>query len=355
MILRIYLRRENSHNESKMKHLFIIHSHTPFLTAIGTIDLLKIESKDVVFFYSRGYKNDVIKHDFKVVETTELTELCRTTMFTSRKNTKNALQMVDELVEREVGEDYILYAPHYIMPICQALYTNKRCIKGAYIQEGGIPMRNLSITNLPKMKKLYYFLLNRVYRGTGRIWRPSAWYVEGSLKKQSVIESYAISSSFFKSIPTHNNIVKWPQMPHGFKFNIKFPSTIFVLDGFITNGQVEPDYYMQKCNDLIGLCGNKNQNYIKFHPAQPLQERNAIIDMFKSKSLPIEEFSDSVPFELVLTSTENLNIAGFGSSLLYFARDLGHQVTCKDEWLFNSPTYMEYKKRFNFDSFSESE
>lgn len=338
-----------------MKHLFIIHSHTPFLTAIGTINLLKLKEEEVIFFYSRKYQNNIIHHNYKVVETTEITELCRTTMFTSRKKTAYALRLVDLLVEKEICDDFILYAPHYIMPICQALYTNRRCIKGCYIQEGGVPMRNLSITNLSIWKKLYYFLLNRIYRGTDRIWRPSAWYVEGTFKKQDSIESYAISDSFFKSIPSHNNIVKWPQMPKNIVIDIKRPSMIFVFDGFITNGQVEHDYYIEKCKHLISMYGNKYHNYIKFHPAQPLQERILINDMFKAASLPIEEMPDSIPFELVLSSKENLNIAGFGSSLLYFARDLGHHVTCKDEWLFGSPAYMDYKKRFNFDSFSDSE
>ena len=43
-----------------MKHIFLIHSHTLFLTAMGVLDFLKIDKEAVVFLYSWHYSNSLI-------------------------------------------------------------------------------------------------------------------------------------------------------------------------------------------------------------------------------------------------------------------------------------------------------
>ena len=44
-----------------MKHVFIIHSHTTFLTAIGCVNYQKLTSSDIIFLYVRNYKNSIFK------------------------------------------------------------------------------------------------------------------------------------------------------------------------------------------------------------------------------------------------------------------------------------------------------
>ena len=48
-----------------MKHLFVIHSHTSFLTAMGTIEYLNLKEEDVGIAWSRNYHNILYNSNYK--------------------------------------------------------------------------------------------------------------------------------------------------------------------------------------------------------------------------------------------------------------------------------------------------
>ena len=131
---------------------------------------------------------------------------------------------------------------------------------------------------------------------------------------------------------------------------MKDNANVFVFDGFTTNGFIEQAFYLNKCKELISKFAQQ-VNYIKFHPAQSSDECNTIKSYFSKQGCKYEILDNSIPFEIILASTSNLVINGFGSSLLYFARNFGHTVHCMDKWLEDSPLYMQYKTRFGLDDF----
>ena len=91
-----------------MKHVFIINSHTTFLTSVGTVEYLKLNDCDVIFVYVRNYKNSVTKISYKVVDATNISNSCRkiSTQY------KEYIREVDLFVSQNICDKYALYVPH---------------------------------------------------------------------------------------------------------------------------------------------------------------------------------------------------------------------------------------------------
>ena len=58
----------------------------------------------------------------------------------------------------------------------------------------------------------------------------------------------------------------------------------------------------------------------------------------------VEELPMDVPFELILTNFESLQLYGFGTSLLFYGQALGHKVVSKEEYLLSSARYRAHVK-----------
>lgn len=329
-----------------MKHVFIINSHTTFLTAVGCVDFLKLSPQDILFIYVRNYKNSIMKCDWETVDLSQIfADYPAPRIWRERKLRSNFIRIIDEFVYSNIKSNYKLYAPHYGHPFFQAFYSNQRCVYGSYIQEGGIPFKNTYIVKPTIKQKVLYWAINSIYLRTKRVWMPHEWYYKGILYKQNKIDSFATSDSFFHYLPSDNHIVKWPKT--SVNVDIEDNSTIFIFDGFVSNHLVESQYYLDCCKKMIEE-DSEAMNYLRFHPAQSDNERQKIISFFKKLGKDYEVMDSSIPFETIISNCSSLKITGLGSSLLFFARDFGHTVLCHDRWLMRSQLYKQYKKVSGF-------
>lgn len=333
-----------------MKHIFIINSHTTFLSSIGTINLLKLEEKDIVFIYIRKYSNNIIKIPYSTFDLSELFNECYNIIHILYID-KSLIKKVDSFINENINSAYALYAPHIAHAFFQLFYTNSSCKYASYIQEGAIPFRTAYLTNPSFCIRTLFALYNKFILRTNRIWRPRRWYVKGQLKKQKTLSSYSTSPNFFKYLPSNNYTIKWPRITLDISINSNIP--IFIFDGFVQNKCIEKEFYLSKCKSLIDQYHQEN-NYIRFHPAQGEEEKEFILNCFDSLGVKRTIMEANVPFELILSSKSNLTVIGLGSSLLYFARDFGHNVICKDYWLTESKLYNKYKEDYGFDFFQDS-
>lgn len=164
-----------------MKHVFIIHGHTLFLTALGTIDYLSLDIKDVVFLYGRNYKNSVYNPLCKIIDVSALYKSLQTgrEILLNKSYRRRKIEEVDELVNRTIGEEYILYAPHFAFAFFQLLYTNNLCREACYIQEGGIPFKKAYSTSFPFYMRIGYKIVNHFILSDERLRTPRRWYIEG--------------------------------------------------------------------------------------------------------------------------------------------------------------------------------
>ena len=326
-----------------MKHVFIIHSHTSFLSSMGTIDYLALNMQDVIFLYARNYSNSIFRLECRVININEMYSAIKNVgwkIFKKKKVRSSWIDNIDKFIDTNIRDNYTLYLPYIGFPLFQLFYTNTMCVKMCYVQEGGIPFKNAYSTDYPFFKKLKYNFYNRFILREKRLFMPPKWYLEEIFTKQNTIESYAINNSFFKNLPSHNNIIKWPKKKLDFEFQNDYP--IFVFDGFVANEHIESSFYLEKCKKIINLEAKEN-NYIKFHPAQSQYEQEQITSFFDILNKKYIILSNNIPFELILSSYSGLTIIGFGSSLLHFAEDLHHTVKNYEEWLYSSPLFSYYK------------
>ena len=336
-----------------MKHVFFVSSHTSFLTAVGAVEYLNLNHKDIIFFCARNYKNSLFKVAWSYYDISSVFAKYTThEIWRNRKKRDDYLKCVDQAINEKIGEPFNFYCCHYAHPFFQMVYTHPLCVEGAYIQEGGVPFKDTYVTVVSPAKKIFIWCVNHLYLRTDRCHYPLVWYYPGFLKKQKNVHSFAISDSFFKYLPSENHIIKWPHVK--VDIDIKDNSSIFIFDGFVYNTFCEKEYYLEKCERLITE-ENRLNNYVRFHPAQTEDEKHYILNIFKKLNVNVEVMDSSVPFEWILLSCKkHLNVCGFGSSLLFFAKDFGHNVVCHDRWLEDSPHYRKYKKDCGFMWFSET-
>ena len=327
-----------------MKYVFVINSHTTFLTALGTIDYLKLSENEIYFLYIRNYENSIIK----VPYITENITIFQNVPLNKNRVRDEFISRFDSFINNKISSEYELFVPHLGNGLFQLLYTHPFCKKVSYIQEGGVPFKAAYKTHLSLFEKLSYGIYNKFILQTKRVWKPFKWYLKGSIKEDVNLDSYAISNTFFRYLPSNNKIIRWPNIH--VSVTIEEHSTIFIFDGFAHHGFIEKELYMQLCGKLIKENCDK-KNYIRFHPAQDSHEREYIKSIFKEMALPFEIMDENIPFELIISSTSNLKVAGFGSSLLFFAKDYGHTVICKDKWLSESKLYRKYKQKYGFEWF----
>lgn len=316
-----------------MKHVFIINSHTTFLTAMGTVEYLKLKDEDVIFVYTRNYHNEVTPVPFQIVEGTEITDACRDIGV----DYKGYIHKVDDFIDQNIEGKYELYVPHFQHYCFQLFYTHKRCRRASYIQEGGPAVNKMYETDVPLLERVKSFIRHAIL---GRRTFECKWYKRGTIYKQLTLDSYAINNVYFHCLPSHNHIVQWPKQK--LEIMVDAHSPIFIFDGHIQNGFVEPDVYMHICKELVDKNAAKT-NYVKFHPAQNEKERNEILGFFLGNGCSVEVMNDDIPVEYIIIQFKNLTFIGFTSSLLYYAHDYGHHVICCEKMLIDASE--AYRKR----------
>lgn len=329
-----------------MLHVFIINSHTTFLTAMGTTNYLHLKDEEVVFLYMRNYKNTLIPVPFKIFDISALYTTIQKNW--NSQTEKKYTEKADEFAASALGRSYYLYTPHLAAVFFKLLYTNRKCKRVAFLQEGAICQQKVFTTNNSIISKLFIF--KRLFWNKDRNfgW---GWYVSGCIYKQLRLDSYAINNEYFKNLPSRNHIVKWPQM----QLNdfLKKGNNFFVFDGFVGNQITEETVYLQNCRNLIFEYA-KDYAYVKFHPEQNQQERYSILSFFKEKNVKTFIIDDSIPMECIVSSTKNKTFIGFGSSILHFAVDYGHHVICHDDWLMEtSPLYKKHHETWGLVLFKD--
>lgn len=330
-----------------MKHTFLIHSHTVFLTALGVIEKLNINSENVIFIYFRNYVNSVIPVNYKVICMDDEYSQMNTLSAIKFKSNRLLIDKIDQIVDEEIADNFIVYGPHAGSHFIQAFITSNKCVQFNYVQEGALAFGTLC-SYKRSLKSILYDCVNLLVfpANRKRIWCNYRWIVRRDvIKGKKHPKCYAISDKIFKSLPFETTIVQWPKFNPGIDIDVSFP--IFVMEASIEHNMVEKESYFFCLAKIIKENALEN-NYIKFHPFQSKAHRKEIVALFETNGCHVKELPDSVPFELILSSYKNLFILGFRSSLLVYAKQLGHTVVSKENDLRSlSVKYNKVRKLMN--------
>lgn len=328
-----------------MKHIFFIHSHTVFLTALGVIDYKKIASEDVVFITYRNYKNDLLR-TYKSVDISKeeqdtfyiVFSWSHRNFFYNKEQYQKSIAFFDSFLKDVANEGYNLYVPQLQAIAFQIAATNPLCKECFFIQEGGRTMYPLLTGKISLAWRIYNAI---VLRKEKRLWKCTNWFPNNNTPYNRPITAYAFDKEYFSQGPKEIILVTWPKIDVDTELDVNRP--IFLLEGAVEHGQVEKHVYVNAVRKLINSYAEEN-NYIKFHPKQSEEVRQLYINMFHEKGCNVEELPMDVPFELILAKYRNLKLYGFGTSLLFFGQALGHKVVSNETDLLVSKRYRIYVK-----------
>lgn len=323
-----------------MKYIFATHSHTVHLSALGTINLLGLNSEDVIFVFTRNFKTVVIPDGCKVIHATDTDKLCYETQ--AAKNpirSQYLIRKIDNEIDNWVeGDDYELFSPHLCIPSFLLLYTHSKCKRVSFIQEGLFTSEGFfryGVSKWEQYKRKVYLLLRY---GTSRLYGAPYWYCDGIKEKQSIIKAYGINEDYYHFLKCNFHKIEWPKVKVDLEPINEAP--VFIFDGFVVNGMSESDYYMNQCREMIERFSKKN-NYVRFHPNQSAEEKNMLLSFFNENGVSCKIMDGNVPFEYYIMQGEKMTIVGMGSTLLYLGQIYGHNVICCDTWMLDSPKYQQ--------------
>lgn len=328
-----------------MKHIFIIGSHTPYLTALGTIQYLQLNKKDIIFIYGRNYKCYCIDND---IEQYDLSDLYYIYLKNRKRNEiHKQIEKIKIFINSTIKIPYTLYIPHLAFYFFQIWAMHPFCKDIKFIQEGitdfCLPNKRFHI---PSKKQIFtnLFLLNNTW-----CWETSKWNDTKKIRDKNITETFAISDKLFSSMSCKHTIIKWPQIKLPIKLDKS--ATFFVLESLVEQKYIEKEIFMDSCKRMINKYG-KEKNYIKFHPYQTKNNCKAILEIFTELGKNVKELPNDIPFEIILAEGNRLKICGFTTSLIYYAALLGHEVhnctklLCRSTYFVNH-YWKNYSKRLS--------
>ncbi len=251
------------------------------------------------------------------------------------RSLKNKLvQEVDALIAEEVGDEFKLYIPHTGSPFFQALATNRHCASINLIQEGAVAYITKPLNNPWKVKFINCFF------STKRFWSQENWCLPHFIRKKIKIDcAYALNESYFGNLASRNIVVNWPFFSNP-KFVLPPKSKVFLFEAAVELGQIEKDIYLKGCELLVSSVHSESC-FVKFHPNQSDDNKKIILSLFKGKK--VEILKSDIPFEIIMSSSKQLMLYGFTTSLLTFGENMGHTIISYKKFLCsNSKKFQNY-------------
>lgn len=326
-----------------MKHIFLINSHTQFLTSLGTISLKKLSNRDVIVIYSRNYRNNLAALDVQTIDLTSLHHSCMN-IISNLKRLKVIVEEIDKVIENQLnGMPFTIYIPHLSYPFYQIFATHKFCQEIGLIQEAAV---NYESRYKKGLKEYLYDIYNFFFLNHRRVWKTFTWRIPSFLLcERKKIIGYEISD-FFTLLPIERHKVEWPSLKTDYSIDVFSP--IFIFESLVEQNLIEREMYLTCIDEMVGE-NLSSRMYLKFHPSQNEQSRDNIRNIIRAKcgDSQIVDLPDDIPFETFLLQYSHLKICGFASSLVDFSKILGHDVRDYRELLLKSKLYRE-KKRILF-------
>ena len=302
-----------------MKHVFVIGSHTPFLTALGVVNHLKLSKEDVIFILGRNYRCDLLGQEYTKFDISEKYYIYL--KGNTNKKIKEHAAWLDHFVDTHIGEPFVLYIPHLSFMTFQLFATHPFCKDVKFIQEG-IADFCLPEPIKPKFSWKAFYVKNFLTCGT-RIWMDRCWNDTSGLKDKEVSETFAITDKLFRNMHCRHTVISWPVVDT--HLPIESESTLFVFESLVEVKSIEKEIFMEATRKLVQRYGG-GMNYVKYHPYQSKENIEEINRIFIECGFKVQTLPHSIPFEMILCSDTKYKVCGFTTSLIFYASLLGHDA-----------------------------
>ena len=318
-----------------MKHIFGVHSPISYLSALGVIIEEQIDYKDVVIVSETfGLEYEPIP----IIKISPKRNILDKVFL--RKNLKEA---VDKFVDKFCQSDqFIMYVPAFQF-LDKFLVIHPQCISFNFVEEG---MASYS----------KYFTLNASFLSSYGCLEYSKHFFKRLKEKATqirvVLQGYTTKIHaiypFYLSYVTNPNIVfygfhrdshtiakrkktlSFEKIFKDYKFETEFDlsnSCIWVDDPDIHLKADSFDAYLNSINNTYIQYLKTHDisfTYIKYHYRQTEDIKRKINNLFIENQINIKIIPNTVVLEIEFLGSKNISVFGFYSSLLIYAKLLGH-------------------------------
>lgn len=307
-----------------MKQVFYVHSGITWLMAIGIVQKHSFRNQDVLILVGRGF---TLSCPFEHTVLNEAEQhLASIPSYGSREVLRQltTLKTLDKKLQQRVGKgDFVLYLPTERNYLMQYLQTHAQCAGRNFIEEGlltyhGSFLKHGSPWSL--RSRLQYglrfpFHLNRTLVGKNyHRFSPDDFTVYvGTDTAQSMLSKFTVSK------------IDLPSLTGSFHHPLPEMKILFVFDPVVEKKICDSETFFRCLEDFVRVNLNPSEEVaLKFHPQQV--SFAMYLDVFTSLQISYRILPQDVIPEVLLMSSSGLRVLGLSSSVLFYAREWGHDV-----------------------------
>ena len=325
-----------------MKHIFTVHSHITFLSALAAIKHNRLNKEDVLIL-SNKYKVPV--KGYRVQPSYDEVE---SSIFEKLKNFNYPKAYDNYIKKLTKGEHYIAYID-LMSSGNKVLVTNPKCSAFHFIEEGIVnygeydSLKLLTIDNNQFPWRIVYardwkLILNAVVRIIrGRSLKmfslPIHPNIYGYFKGVSY---YCFSEKAFLNIPKASKVItpfhlireEMLTLNDGLEIS---NSCLWLGDTMTKAYGIEPEVFEEALSTFLDNWlqthpANDKKVFLKFRKGQFEEEIKLTIKTFQSFGFTTEVLPYDTVVEALLIASENVTAMGNGTSLLIYASLMGHKA-----------------------------
>ena len=326
-----------------MKHIFLVHSSITYLMSLSILNHKKIDISDVIIFSDRPFDSHYLPIKVRKIEDDSLSFIY------SKLSRINFPKFVDRIINNLIGEDKFIVYMQSALPLQKVFMTHPKCHGFHFFEEGTADYQGFDTLELlstyhryepwrmTKIKDLRYIISHIKYliRGfPGKFNDLPGWpYCYFNFEE---VEYYCYSDYAFRGIPASRKIVLDIIKTKEYFTELRnFPcisnSVVWIGEHVISFDKIDINIYINGIKGGLSSFfkkypGTINKIFIKFHPQEYKDSREKTIDVFKNTGINFEIIPDGIPMEILFMLSQNCQIIGLTSSLLYYASLMEHNV-----------------------------
>lgn len=326
-----------------MKHIFYVHSGITYLVSLAAINHLKLHTSEVIIIIGRSIQID---DQFQCIRLNAKEEnIALLPSYGSVEVLKNINVLMR--LDRKIGNaaqhsEFTLYLPSEKNYLMQFLQSQRLCLRRNFIEEGLLTYRAGFVKPRPELKGFINRLRHllrfpfHLYRTEG----PKNRNAEKDFTVYVVTETASRVLHSYHTVLLNTSTVQIDQTLPSKAF-----SSLYVFDAVVEMDLCANDNFLKCLEDFVVEKVPHHSLAIKFHPFQ--KKVDQYIAIFNKHNIQYEILGNEVIPEMLLAQKRNLSVYGLSSSVLFYGKEMGHEVHS-----FSSELVKCDKKYFNYISMS---
>lgn len=329
-----------------MKYFFTIHSHITFLSALAVIKYDNLNEKNVVFICSSKYMPPLKKEsEIKIIKSFDQVE--RNYNFFEKIKNINYSRGCDLFINR-LSENQKFVAYIDLMSVFNRfLVTNLYCEQFHFIEEGSVNYGNFDDFNLLTMdlydlswRLTYKKNFKEITKSIFRIFRGRSLRILNLPIQPNCyaffkgVNFYGFSEYTFPNIPANKKrITSFSSVKNEFRKDSRSykdldNSFIWIGDTAFTFYKISEKHFEDALQKVLTNLKSETHThiFIKYRGPESKKERMITEEAFKKNNFVINYIDENVVVEDIFMNYSNLKVIGNVSSLLIYAKLMGHSV-----------------------------